>query len=91
MTTNNNRIDRIEDAIIRLTENHDQLTETQQQLGRNLAYIAETQRMMSENITLLTQAQIESKQRHEETDQRFNILLQEIRHLSGRIDDFEEQ
>jgi methyl-accepting chemotaxis protein len=28
---------------------------------------------------------------HEETDQRFNILLAEIRHLAGRVDDIESQ
>jgi cation transport regulator ChaC len=73
----------------RLEDNQELLTESQRRLQSNQEYMAETHRMMSENITLLTQAQIESKQRHEETDQRFNILLQEIRHLSGRMDDLE--
>jgi hypothetical protein len=56
-----------------------------------ITFMAETQRIMADNITLLTQAQIESKQRHDESDQRFNVLLQEIRHLSRRMDNQDEQ
>jgi chromosome segregation ATPase len=32
-----------------------------------------------------------SQARHEETDQRFQILLAEIRHLAGRVDGIEPQ
>jgi predicted nucleic acid-binding Zn-ribbon protein len=77
------RIRTVEEAIASMAE-------TQRRLQSNQEYMAETHRIMSENITLLTQAQVEAKQRHEETDQRFNILLQEIRHLSGRMDDLGE-
>jgi hypothetical protein len=63
-----------------------------------LRYVAETQRMMADNIVQLTevqsrqQAEIERhsremeklNERQSETDQRFNILLDEVRFLSRR-------
>lgn len=59
-----------------------------------MAYMAETQRMMAENITKLTDVQVELKQsqvaleqKQAETDERFNILLAEIRHLSKRVNE----
>ena len=59
-----------------------------------MAYIAETQRMMAENITKLTDVQVELKQsqvaleqKQIETDERFNVLLAEIRYLSKRVNE----
>jgi hypothetical protein len=59
-----------------------------------MSYMAETQRMMAENITKLTDVQVELKrsqivleQKQIETDERFNVLLSEIRHLSKRVNE----
>lgn len=66
-----------------------------------IRYLAETQRMMSENIVRLTEVQANQQveiERHSremerltaqqsETDLRFNILLDEIRFLSRRINE----
>ncbi|MEI6327780.1 MAG: hypothetical protein WCP16_01010 [Pseudanabaena sp. ELA645] len=52
-----------------------------------ISYIAETQRMMADNITKLTESQIRLEQRQSETDNRFNVLLDEVRHLSQRLND----
>jgi len=52
-----------------------------------ISYIAETQRMMADNITKLTESQISLEQRQAETDNRFNVLLDEVRHLSQRLND----
>lgn len=71
-----NRVSTVEEAIIRLQSNQE--------------YMAETHRIMSENISTLTQLMIRMDERQAETDQRFNILLQEIRHLGGRVDNLEE-
>jgi hypothetical protein len=56
-------------------------------LGTLISYIAETQRMMADNITKLTESQIRLEQRQSETDNRFNVLLDEVRHLSQRLND----
>ena len=50
-----------------------------------ISYIAETQRMMADNITKLTESQIWLEQRQAETDDRFNVLLDEVRHLSQKL------
>jgi hypothetical protein len=66
-----------------------------------LRYLAETQRMMAENIVQLTEVQATQQteiarhsyemekltERQSETDQRFNILLDEVRFLSRRINE----
>lgn len=52
-----------------------------------IAYMAETQRMMAENITKLTESQVRLEKRQAETDDRFNILLNEVRHLSQRLNE----
>ncbi len=50
-----------------------------------ISYIAETQRMMADNIAKLTESQIRLEQRQAETDDRFNVLLNEVRHLSQKL------
>ncbi len=92
------RIDRIEEAIVRLTDNQETQAEISRRLQTNQEYMAETHRMMSENITRITEtlanlaaSEAESKQRHAEMDARFNILLQEIRTSNRRIDNLEAQ
>jgi CII-binding regulator of phage lambda lysogenization HflD len=54
-----------------------------------ISYMAETQRMMAENITKLTESQLILQERQSETDERFNILLDEVRHLGQKLNDQE--
>jgi hypothetical protein len=65
-----------------------------------LRYLAETLRLMAENIVQLTEVQATQQteiarhsyemeklgERQSETDQRFNILLDQVRFLSRRVD-----
>jgi hypothetical protein len=59
-----------------------------------ISFMADTQRVMAENITKLTESQIELnrsqvalQQKQVETDDRFNVLLDELRYLSRRINE----
>ncbi|WP_019498041.1 hypothetical protein [Pseudanabaena sp. PCC 6802] len=84
MTTSNNkndRIDRIEELIIKLANTQERLAET---MGNSHEFMSEIRTTMTENITLLTQAIVDLRQRQDETDRRFYVLLEEFRHLNRR-------
>jgi ABC-type transporter Mla subunit MlaD len=85
MTTNNNkgdRIDRIEELIIKLANTQERLAET---MGSSHEFMSEIRTTMAENISLLTQAVIDLRKQQDETDRRFNVLLEEFRYLNRRI------
>lgn len=85
MTANNNkhdRMDRIEELIMKLANTQERLAET---MGSSHEFVAEIRTTMSENISLLTQALVDLRQRQDESDRRFNVLLEEFRYLNRLI------
>jgi ABC-type transporter Mla subunit MlaD len=84
MTGNNkkDRIDRIEEILVKLANTQERLAET---MGNSHEFMAEIRTSMTENISLLTQALVDLRQRQDESDQRFNVLLEEFRYLNRQI------
>ncbi|NJL43227.1 MAG: hypothetical protein HC935_07640 [Pseudanabaena sp. SU_2_4] len=66
-------------------------------MAENIILLTQTQSTLTNTVVELKQSrdelrqeQLEYKQRQQENDQRFYTLLQEIRHLSRRMDGQEQ-